>query len=225
MQRNRSRILDLVESADLLDEAKNIREADDRFVLVVPILPGQPCRLGPDEMAEILRVAKAPEPWARECIAVIGKPDPKLEREDPHGRLQKVLGELRRLLPRLIESDHRSFNRAATILSALVDGPLGSAAAAQRNVDLADELLKRLNDLDKLRILLAAVEDTPSLVRRTTKDWHSAAILLAYYYWKVVGDMRISTDGPAVRFIAGALARLGWGAKTSGAIAQAVRRA
>lgn len=223
MQRNRSRILDLVESADLLDEAKNIREADDRISLAVPIPPGQACRLGADEMAEILRAAKAPEPWARGCIAVIGVPEPKLQGEDPKDRLQKVLGELRRLLPRVIENEDQRLKRAGTILSRIMDGPPGSVAAAQRNVDLADELVKQANDLDKLRVLLAAVEETPSLVRRTTKDWHNAAIWLAHYYRKVVGDVRISADGPAVRFIGAALDRLGWGAKTAGAIAQAVR--
>ena len=225
MQRNRSRILDLVESADLLDEAENIRAADDRIALAVPVPPGRACRLGADEMAEILRAAKAPEPWARGCITVIGKPEPRLQGEDLKDRLQKVLGELRRLLPRVIENEDQRLKRAGTILSRIMDGPPGSAAATQRNVDFADELLKRANDLGKLRVLLAAVEETPSLVRRTTKDWHSAAIWLAYYYRKVVGDMRISADGPAVRFIGAALDRLGWGAKTPGAIAQAVRRA
>jgi hypothetical protein len=225
MQRNRSRILDLVESADLLDEAENIRAADDRIALAVPVPPGRACRLGADEMAEILRAAKAPEPWARGCITVIGKPEPRLQGEDLKDRLQKVLGELRRLLPRVIQSKQQSFNRAITILSGIMDGPPGPADVIQRNIDLADELSRQANDLDKLRVLLAAVEETPSLVRRTTKDWHSAAIWLAYYYRKVVGDIRISADGPGVRFIGTALYRLGWGAKTPGAIAQAVRRA
>lgn len=225
MQRKRSRLLDLLDGTDLLNEAKSTRWADDRIVLAVPIPPGQPRRMGPAEMAELLRAAKAPKPWVRECMTVIGQPEPKLQRENPNDRFQKVLGELRRLLPRVIENEQQNLSHAVTILCTIMDGSLDLPAAAQRNVGLADELLQRANNLDKLRALLAVVEETPSLARRTTKDWHNSAIWLAYYYRKVVGDKRVSADGPAVRFISAALVRLGWGVKTPGAIAQAVRRA
>jgi hypothetical protein len=149
MQRNRSRVLDLAESAAFLDEAEGLREASDRIVLVVPIKPGPPRRLEANEMAEILRAAKAPEPWARECIAVIGKPAPKSQGEDPKVRLRKVLGELRRLLPRVIENEGKTLNRAITTLSNIMNSPSTSAAVAQRNVDLADDLSQRAKDLGR----------------------------------------------------------------------------
>lgn len=225
MQGKRSRLLDLLDGADLLNEAKSIRRPDDRIALVVPIPLDQPRRMGPAEMAKILRAAKAPEPWVNECITVIGQPEPKLKGEDPKYRLRKLLSELRRILPRVIDNEHQRLNRGNKLLCKIIDGPPASAEANRRNVDLADELLQQLNDLGKLRDLLAIVEEAPSLARQSTKDWHNCAIWLAFYYKYVVGDIGVSADGPVVRFISDVLVRLRWGVKTHAAIAQALRRA
>jgi hypothetical protein len=138
-------------------------------------------------------------------------------------RAQEALNELRRVLPSIIQNEHKNLNRAVTILSAIADN--GSAPATAKAVfELAEELERQVTVLDKLRSLLALAADVPTLTRRTVMDWHSAAIWLSVYYKRVVGEIRISADGPAVRFIRSALYRLGWGHKELSAVAKAIRR-
>jgi len=221
MAQSHSRLLDILRAVDLsvgTDAALNGR------AMLIPI-PGGTCRIEAAEMADMLKAAGAPEPWLRpnKCIAVVGHPVSEGQQKIEH-RAQNAVNELRRVLPQVIENEERGIGKDLASLVALKESQPESLFVNLAVLEISEELGQRLDNIEKLKALSAAVEAAPTMIRRGIKDWHPAAVWLASYYRGVVGTFKISADGPAVRFIAAVMRRLGWHEMvTPAAIAKAVR--
>lgn len=171
------------------------------------------------EVEKMLRVARAPEPWAFEALhptvgrttcATLAADLNELMAELPEQRraaalaapVMESLAALRRALPALTvyheaESLHRG--SAPSALHAL-------AAAAERVRQECDEAP-------------AAKRNTP-----TTAEWNWVANATYTEYCLLVGRAAPTENGPAVRFILAMLKRLNFRAPTEVAIRQALRR-
>lgn len=173
--------------------------------------------LGPDEVADALREAGAPEPWQNPPIAV-GRIDNfvPVGISQAHREVRAALSKLRRLLPDLIEEleqQHRSIN-APERFPRLSGSPIVYLSITDRD----DLFLYR-----HISSLLDEHDYSVSLQKGRTADWHANAISILNLYRRTVGPTGISADGPAVTFIEIVLKRLTANAPTKPAIEAAIR--
>lgn len=234
MRQNSSRLLDVLNSVGLFDDTV---AADDQLMRV--LIPSETsCRIEASEIAEMLRTAGASEPWKspERCLAVVGYPVPSPDSQRAEHRAQNAVNELRRVLPLIIENEELNIGRGLAMATVLGQSAPQSVVAQQAVSEISDQLEQRLDNTNKLLNLLVAIEETPTITRRDTLDWHKAAIWLASYYKGIVGEFALSGSwlksdsgdpqgGPAVRFIRAALKRLGFPEVSPDAVVKAVRLA
>jgi DNA-binding TFAR19-related protein (PDSD5 family) len=165
-------------------------------------------------IAEMLRAAKAPEPWAdpqapRKIAAAIMDREPKPTRT-AWDRAREAVDELRRVLPQLAEQ------REKTLAELAARGRSDSRIADMVRAD-RDAIRRLLDTLPEPRVL--------ALPRPIGKPWFVDALRLWHLYRKLVDPQaRISRDGPSIRFIAAALKEMGHPIVEPGTIARALQR-
>jgi hypothetical protein len=172
--------------------------------------------IGPHEIAELLRTAGAPEPWANPAAPVmVGRVDDFLPADNPDEvAAQKAINQLRRALPKIIVE--RLCDLAPAFATPPPEGPL---------VILAPYMKRQLAALIQLREALSGVGDlVPSRKKGSRANWqHDALELFGVYRAVVDPNSGYSADGPAARFVQAALERLGAGKRELDAIASAIR--
>jgi hypothetical protein len=196
--------------------AKAMADSDARFVTA-------------QEVAQMLRRVKAPEPWRNPdgCLKIAGcikSPLHALHFTDTSRfdecqntlsrnrmrRAQDAINELRRLLPTVISR----FKNDADLVRGFRDG---------HQLKLGTDL-DRVEDFEKL---LALLESLPRLTLRHPTPWWQldAARLFTLYRTTVSASAGMSEEGPAIRFIHEALKKMGYSAQiTKSGIAHALRR-
>ena len=160
--------------------------------------------LGPGEIAEALREARAPEPWQNPNSPIaVGR----IDNFCPVGmtrafrEVRAALRKLQRYLPNLIKEFEEEINlmddpEHVSILSV----PLASSRA------LHEDHLARFR---KLKSLSNTIANELPLGKGPTAAWRDDAERLYQVYQEIVGrNSGISADGPAVRFIQIGLKRL-----------------
>jgi hypothetical protein len=172
--------------------------------------------IGPHEIAELLRTAGAPEPWANPGAPVmVGRVDDFLLEDAPNeAAAQKAINQLRRALPKII------FERLSDLAPAFATPPPEEPLAT-----LASYMKRQLAALIQLREALSNVGDlVPSRKKGSRANWQHDALELFRVYRAVVDpNSGYSADGPAVRFVQAALQRLGAGKHELDAIDSAIR--
>jgi len=173
--------------------------------------------LGPDDVAEALREAGAPEPWQKPPVAV-GRIDNfvPVGISLAHREVRAALSKLRRFLPDVIEEleqQHRFVNdpgRFQRVWS-------GSITFDNGHTDHL-ELYRYINSI------LGEHDYRVPLKKGPTANWHANAISLLNVYRQTVGPKSgISADGPAVKFIEIMMKRLSGEAPERPAIEAAIR--
>lgn len=170
-------------------------------------------RITPDQVAAFLDpkvVARIPRDRLAAIAAMLESLRGNLEwrrqrQTSPVSREEQVVAEAQTLIDKLRKL-------SPSVLAALRN---------PRDGEFASELAEAAEALD------AWISSAPVLYpdESPTTDWHSAAnVLRTIYNRHVDGEAGSSKDGPAVRFIAGALRLCGYGQKEPGAVHQALRR-
>jgi hypothetical protein len=188
----------------------------------------QPAPITGEEIAQLLRDALAPEPWAspgacqlaaEHLNAVIAQI--AYFRAHPIGRTAfdracDAVDELRRVLPELIEWASLPLTHERLMI-----GPPPEIAEA-----LSIARSKYLARLAALQDALFEIwPRSPRKSRFLEEDWSHRALILLRWYASIVEPMpRITKNGPAVRFVQAALHRLGEGQRSPEAIEASLRR-
>jgi hypothetical protein len=173
----------------------------------------------PPRLAEMLREAGAPEPWrVPEPTTVIGRFDTDIDLDTDEGsiRLRKIreaVNTLRELLPDHIRCWEQTLQEAnnSPILPDII------RARGEHNLH-AFRALSGAVSIDALPMV------PPKQKRKTAAMWHQDARTILRVYRKIVDqDCGTSAEGPAVRFVAAALAALRQQRHELKAIAAALR--
>jgi hypothetical protein len=168
----------------------------------------------PDEWTELLRAAKAPEPWAdpnaaqKFAAAITSRELDTLPRM-AWDRARDAVDELRRVLPEMIRAREQTLERLAE--------------RGRSHYRIADTVRA---DTEALRLLQQALpEPHVFALPRRGKAWHiDAERLLLLYREHVNPKSGMTAKGRAVNFIALALKRMGHGVREPNAIEKALRR-
>jgi hypothetical protein len=173
--------------------------------------------LRPDEIADALREAKAPEPWQNPPIAV-GRIDnfAPIGTSQAYREVRAALSKLRRFLPDLVEE----FDQERRFMNDPERFPM-----LPERFRLTVPEHDHLHLLRHLKSLLDEItEEIPPGKKGATANWHLNAISVLNLYRLVVGPKSgVSADGPAVRFIEIVMKRLAGEAPEKAAIEAAIR--